>query len=115
MGEIISDYRYEDIILQVLSVDYDYAKSKSYSDRDLESMRTKVNNIYIYMENLSRSSRDGTKSVARGGAAMQVASSDGYYNCGELGHRRKSCPKTQRRKRQQPRSHKPKTKKKPDD
>ena len=72
MGEIISDYRYEDIILQVLSVDYDYAKSKSYSDRDLESMRTKVNNIYIYGKSVSlqprrhKVSRQGRCSHASG-------------------------------------------------
>ena len=36
------------------------------------------------------------------------------YNCGELGHRRKSWPKTQRRKKQQPRSHMPHAMKKTD-
>lgn len=45
---------------------------------------------------------------------MQAVSSDECYNCGELGHRRKSCPKAQRRKQQQPRSHKPNTEKKID-
>lgn len=41
MGEIISDYRCQDIIIRALPADYDYVKNKSYSDRDfvLESIR----------------------------------------------------------------------------
>ena len=71
--------------------DSDYVKNKSYNDRDvdLESVRKTVNNKYA--ENLSRSSRDGTKSVAGQGTTTQAVDSDECYNCGKLGQRRKSC------------------------
>ena len=70
-GEILLDYHDEDIILRALSTEYDYVKNKSYNDRDvdLESVRKTVNNKYA--ENLSRSSRDGTKSVAGQGTTTQ--------------------------------------------
>ena len=60
MGEIVLGYRYEGVLIQALRAEYDYVNNKSYSDRDfhLESIRRTINNIYI--DNLSRSSRDGT-------------------------------------------------------
>ena len=101
----MSDQRYEDIIVQAVLDEYDYVKNKSYIDRDfyLESIRRTINNICI--ENLSRSSRGGPKSVAGRGAAMRAAgrrpSSDECCNCEEIGHRCNNCRKLQRRRRSQ--------------
>ena len=44
MGEIVPDYRYEDVIIQALPAEYEYVKNKSYgdSDFDLESIRRTI-------------------------------------------------------------------------
>ena len=49
MGEIVPDYRYEDVIIQALPAEYEYVKNKSYgdSDFDMESIRRTINNIFI--------------------------------------------------------------------
>ena len=105
MDELVSGYRYEDVIIQALPTEYDYVNNKSYCDRDfdVESIRRTTNNIFIY--NLSRANPNGMESVVGRGAAMQAAgrclSSDECYNCGELGHGCSNCPKPQRRKQQQ--------------
>ena len=107
MGEIVSGYRHEDVIIQAPPAEYDYVKSQSYRDRDidLENIRRTINNIFI--DNLSRANRNGTKSVAGRDlgpsmlAAARRLSSDACCNCGELGRRRNDCPKPQRHKQQQ--------------
>ena len=54
---------------------------------------------------MSLSSGDGTKSLTGRGTAMQAAgrrpSSDECFNGGEIGHKRKNCPKLHRRRQSQ--------------
>lgn len=98
MGETVSDY--EGIIIQALPAEYDYVKNKSHTDRnfDLKSIRRTINNIYI--DNLSRSSRNGNKSVVGRGATMQAAgrrpNSDECADCEEISHRHNNYAKLQR-------------------
>ena len=67
----------------MLSAEYVYGKTKSYSyrDIDLESVRRAINNILI--DNRFRSILDSAKVTAERGAAMQAASSEERHNCGE--------------------------------
>lgn len=73
MGEIVSDYRYEDVIIQAMPTEYDYVQNKSYRDRDfdLESIRGTMKNIFI--DDLCLANCNGTTSVADRGATIQAA------------------------------------------
>ena len=59
MGEIVVGYRYEDVIIQAIRAEYDYVKNKSYGDRDFHLKSILSTSSSIYIDNLSRSSRDG--------------------------------------------------------
>ncbi|CAN0586783.1 unnamed protein product, partial [Ectocarpus sp. 12 AP-2014] len=92
MGEIVSDERFEDIILQAISNDYDYVRQTSFRVRDfgLNEIKTTMRNMYI--DGLSRTS---TKSIAGRGVAMQASNGDSHikcFNCQQHGHRRRDCP-----------------------
>ncbi|CAN0602669.1 unnamed protein product, partial [Ectocarpus sp. 12 AP-2014] len=89
LGEIISGERFEDIILQAISNDYDYVRQTSFRVRDfgLEEIKTTMKNMYI--DSLSRTS---TSSVAGRGVAMQASNGDSTikcFNCRQQGHRRR--------------------------
>lgn len=73
VGEIVSDYRYEDVIIQAMSAEYDYVENKSYRDRDfdLESIRGTINNIFI--DDLCRANCNGMTSVVDRDATIQAA------------------------------------------
>lgn len=73
MSEIVSDYRYDNIIVNALSTKYNYVINMSCSDRDfdLESIGRATKSMLI--DNLCSTNRNGTKSVIGRGTAMQAA------------------------------------------
>ena len=100
MGEIVSDERFEDIILQAISNDYDYVRQTSFRVRDfgLKEIKTTMRNMYI--DSLSRPS---TKPIAGRGVAMQASNGDSNikcFNCKQIGHRRRDCPELLRDNKQ---------------
>ncbi|CAN0354986.1 unnamed protein product, partial [Ectocarpus sp. 4 AP-2014] len=101
MGAIISDERFEDIILQAISTDYDYVRQTSFRVRDfgLEEIKTTMKNMYI-----DRLSRTSTKSVAGRGVAMPASNEESTikcFNCRQHGHRLRDCPELPRHKQHQ--------------
>ncbi|CAB1102163.1 unnamed protein product [Ectocarpus sp. CCAP 1310/34] len=84
MVEIISDERFEDVILQAISNDYDYVRPTSFRVRHfgLEEIKTTMKSMYI--DSLSRT---WTKSVAGRGVAMPASNGDSIikcFNCGQF-------------------------------
>ena len=109
MGEVISDERFEDIILHAITMDYDYVRQTSFRERDfgLKEIKSTMRNIII--DSLPRSS---TKRIAGRGVSMHAASGDGgvhCVNCQQRGHRRRDCSQPLRPKpKQQQQKHKKK-------
>ena len=85
MGEIVSDCRYEEVIIQELPAGYDSVKTKSFIDHDFDQERNRRTICNIFIDNLSRVKCNYTKSVAGQGATMQATArrlgSDVCYNC----------------------------------
>ena len=78
MGGVISDERFEDIILHEITMDYDYVRQTSFRERDfgLKEIKSTMRNIFI--DSLSRSS---TKRIAGRGVAMHAGSGDIGVQC----------------------------------
>ena len=85
MGEIVSDCRYEEVIIQELPAGYDSVKTKSFIDHDFDQERNRRTICNIFIDNQSRAKCNYTKSVAGQGATMQATArrlgSDVCYNC----------------------------------
>ena len=94
MQENILDERFQDIILQGLTDDYDYIRDTHHRDRTfgLEEMKNTMKNMYV--DNLSR--RDNNRSRIGGrGVAMGTRNLSDIqcHGCKEYGHYRRLCPK----------------------
>ncbi|CAN0028883.1 unnamed protein product, partial [Sphacelaria rigidula] len=92
LGEIVWDKRFEDIILQAISNDYDYVRQTSFRVRDFGLKETKTTMRNVYIDSLSRTSK---KYIAGRAVAMEASNGDSNircFNCKQHGHRRRDCP-----------------------
>ncbi|CAN0243826.1 unnamed protein product [Laminaria digitata] len=93
-GEVISDERFEDIMLRGITSSYDYIRNTSYRDPNFGRKDKQSTMRRMYIDDLSRK---GTPKVAGRGAAMSTnhTSSDiqkmRCFNCHKRGHRKSEC------------------------
>ena len=109
MGEVISDERFEDIILHAITTDYDCVRQISFLERDFGLKETKSAMGNMFIDSLSSSSakriagREEVMQSSSGGSGVQ------RFNCQQRGHRRRDCPQPLRPKpKQQKQTHKKK-------
>ncbi|CAM9675499.1 unnamed protein product, partial [Sphacelaria rigidula] len=92
-GEVVSDGRYEDIILHSITNYNNFVRQTSFRDRNygLEEIKSTMRNMFI--DNLSRVP---TKFVVGRGVNVQAGHGDlssiQCINCAKYGHRRNTCP-----------------------
>ncbi|CAN0393143.1 unnamed protein product, partial [Laminaria digitata] len=95
MGERISDERFEDILLQGLTDDYEFVKMTSFHSPNfrIDDIQSMMRNLYI-----DRLSRPGNiNKIAGRGAAMATTRRPRKvrcYNCQEFGHIKRDCTNT---------------------
>ncbi|CAM9889260.1 unnamed protein product, partial [Laminaria digitata] len=95
MGERSSDERFEDILLQGLTDDYEFVKMKSFDSPNfgIDDIQSMMRNLYI-----DRLSRPGNiNKIAGRGAAMATTRKPRKvrcYNCQEFGHIKRDCTNT---------------------
>ena len=101
MGDVISDERFDDIILRAITTDYDYVQQTSFRERvfGLKEIKSTMKNLFIDI--LSRS---WTKRIVGRGVVMHSASGDSGVECSicqQRGNRRRECPQPLWPKRKQ--------------
>ena len=93
MNQPVPDERYEDIILQALSADYERVRTASYERRDFHLTDIRRMMSALYIDCLSRP--NNSLLVAGSGVAMQATGGDdSTIKCqywGSTGHRQKIC------------------------
>ncbi|CAN0505479.1 unnamed protein product, partial [Laminaria digitata] len=95
MGEKISDERFEDILLQGLTNDYEFVKMTSFHSPNfgIDDIQSTMRNLYI--DGLSRPGN--INKIAGRGAAMATTRKPRKvrcYNCQEFGHIKRDCTNT---------------------
>ena len=103
MGEKISDERFEDILLQGLTDDYDVVKMTSFHSPNfgINEIQSMMTNLYIY-----RLSTPGhVNKLAGRGAAMTTTKRSRKvrcYNCHEFGHMKRDCTNSKKKRSDTP-------------
>ena len=92
MGEVVSDERYEDIILQGITNDYDCVREASYRERDFDIERIQFMMRNLHTDSLSRAP-SSTEVAGRAVAMQATADLDKVtcFHCNQFGHRKQNC------------------------
>ena len=86
-----SDRRYEDIILQCLSPEYDRICQTHFEIEDCSLADIRWMMSKIYTGNLARSNSDSSRGIAGRGVAMQDLRKINCYYCNKCGHYKNDC------------------------
>ncbi|CAM9499401.1 unnamed protein product [Laminaria digitata] len=89
MGELMTDRRFKDIVVQGFTPEYESIKLMMYRGPTFDLAQIQTTMRHLYVDNLSRSKEAGGRIAGRG-IAMS-AEPVVCYNCDEVGHFSRNC------------------------